>query len=77
MRYALKRQDGSLAENVGWNSKAEAEAWIQEHLNTFGGLDWRVGGLFKARHSTPLEVVWSKSKNSVNWMNVSAKNNNT
>jgi len=74
MRYALKQQDGSIAENVGWNSKAEAESWIQEHLRLFGGLDWRVGGLFKAKHDNPLEVVWSKSHKSVDWLNVSANN---
>jgi hypothetical protein len=76
MRYALKRKDGSIVEGIGWNKKAHAEHWIQEHCSIFGGLDWRVGGLFKAKNDDQLEVVWSKSLKSVNWLNVDPENPN-
>ena len=70
MRYALKRKDGSLVQGVGWTKKAHAEKWIQDHIKIFG-LDWRVGGIFKTKHSPEeLEVVYSKNKKSVNWLNV-------
>lgn len=71
MRYALRRENGTIVDGVGWNKKSHAEFWIQEHLRLFGGLDWRVGGLFKARNDNrPLEVVWSKSGKSVRWVNI-------
>jgi len=70
MRYALKLFDGRLAPGVGWNSKSDAEKWIQDHCKIYGGLDWRVGGLFKAKHDNIMEVVWSKSNKRVPWENV-------
>lgn len=74
MRYSLKRQDGTVVEGVGWNKKSHAEFWIQEQIKLLGGLDWRVGGLFKAKNDEPLEVVWSKSKKSVTWLDVKPEN---
>lgn len=73
MRYALKRKDGSIVDGVGWNSKIDAEKWIREHIEIFGGLDWRVGALFKAKNDDQLEVVWSRSHKSVNWYGVGDK----
>lgn len=67
MRYAIKREDGSLIRDVGFNTKQEAESWIQVHLAIYGGLDWRTGSLFKARNDNPLEIVWAKSKKPVKW----------
>lgn len=71
MRYALlNKSNNQIIEGIGWSKKSHAEAWIQEHIEMYGGLEWRVGGLFKAKHDYPLEVVWSKSLKSVNWMDV-------
>ena len=68
-RYALKLFDGRI-HYIGWNKKSHAESWIQHHFKLYGGLDWRVGGLFKAKRDNQMEVVWSKSCKSVNWVNV-------
>lgn len=77
MRYAVKKKDGTLLEQagklVGFNSKSEAESWIQEEFNLFGGMDWRVGGLFKAKRADQLEIVWSKTGKSVKWIDVVPK----
>ena len=74
MRYALKRANGTICDGVAWNKQSHAEHWIQEHIKLFGGLDWRVGGLFKAKHDDPLEVVWSKSHKKVKWNHVEPEN---
>lgn len=50
--------------------KSHAEAWIQKHLSLYGGLDWRVGALFKAKRDNPMEVVYAKSHKPVKWDNV-------
>jgi hypothetical protein len=73
MRYALVRKsDNYVIPGVGWKKKSHAEAWIQRHIELCGGLDWRIGGLFKAKNDNPLEVVYSKSLNSVPWVDVIA-----
>jgi len=66
MKYAVQKEDGTLLEvcgkKVGFNSKDEAEAWIQDHFNLLFGIDWRVGFYFKARgDQSPLKIVWSRS----------------
>ena len=70
-RYVLLRKhDDTVVENLSWNKKSHAEAWIQHHIKLQGGLDWRVGGLFKCKNDIELEVVWSKSHESVKWFEV-------
>ncbi len=81
MKFSVQKLDGTLLEQagklVGFNSKSHAEFWIQEHLQLFGWLDWRVGGLFKAKHNREsLEIVWSKTRKPVKWLNVNPKNPN-
>ena len=66
-RYAVKRENGTLVDGARFSTTQEAENWVQEHLEIFGGLDWRVGFLFKARNDNPLEIVWSRSKKPVKW----------
>lgn len=59
MRYQLKQ--GNQIVEGGFNSRSEVDAHIEEHLRV-GGLDWRVGYLFKSRTDTaPFEVIISKS----------------
>jgi hypothetical protein len=70
VRYVVQREDGTLLDNCGkefgFNSKVGAEAWIQEHLELLGGLDWRVGFYFKAKFDkSPFKIVWSKSRKEV------------
>lgn len=70
-RYVLERKDGSLVEGAVWNKKSHAESWIQHHIKLQHGLEWRVGGLFKCKNDIQLEVVWSKTRKSVRWFDVS------
>lgn len=73
MRYTLKRNNGTIVAGIGWNSKIEAEKWIREDIEIHGGLDWRVGALFKSTNNEALEVVWSRTHKSVNWYGVGEK----
>jgi hypothetical protein len=66
-RYSLKRKDGSIVDGLSWNKKSHAESWIRHHAKLYGGMMWRVGGLFKCRNNEELEIVWSKSHKTVNW----------
>ena len=70
MRYTLKRCGNQMLPKFGWKKKSHAEHWIMEHLEMWGGLEWRVGGMFKARHDNVLEVVYSRSGKSVPWCDV-------
>jgi hypothetical protein len=66
-RYLLKRKDGSILHGLSWNKKSHVESWIRHHAKLYGGMSWRVGGLFKCCNDDELEVVWSKSHKTVNW----------
>jgi len=68
MRYALARESGELVMQagrdhpMGWNTKVEVDKWIEDHLSILGGLDWRVGYLFKAKFDREvLKIVYSKN----------------
>lgn len=59
MRYRLKQGDHLL--EGGFNSRSEVNTHIEEHLRV-GGLDWRVGYLFKSRTDVePFEVIITKT----------------
>ena len=67
-RYVLQRKsDDAIIDGISWNKKSHAEAWIQECIKKYGGLDWRVGGLFKCKNTEAYEVVWNKTHKSVKW----------
>ena len=68
MRYLLAKESGEIVMQVGrdhpmsWNTRVGADAWIKMHLEVMGGLDWRVGYLFKGRNdSVPLKIVHAKT----------------
>lgn len=69
-RYVLKKFNGEIHEGISWNKKSHAEAWIQKHLSLYGGLEWRVGALFKAKRDNQMEIVHAKSHKPVAWNNV-------
>lgn len=69
MRYSLTHE-GHLVEGIGWRKKSHAEYWIQQHLVQFGGLDWRVGGRFKARRGDMFEIVHTRTLRDVDWYGV-------
>ena len=56
MRYALARESGELVMQVGrnhpivWNTRAEIDKWISDHLELLGGFD-----------REPLKIVYSKN----------------
>lgn len=59
MRYQLQQAGKRLSE--GFNTLAEVESYIENHLNK-GGLDWRAGYAFKARTDNDFyEVVKVKT----------------
>jgi len=71
MRYSLIDSRDKTILPFGWRKKAHAEHWIQEHIELHGGLDWRVGGLFKVKGTrVTLEVVHTKTLGPVEWFNV-------
>ena len=68
MRYNLERVPGGLVMQLGrdhpmvWNTRAELDKWIETHLVLMGGLDWRVGYLFKGKNdNVPLRIVHAKT----------------
>ena len=71
IRYVLKKWNDEIVDGISWTKKSHAEAWIQHHIKINGGLEWRVGGMFKARKSKKMEIVWKKDHKSVNWFDVS------
>ena len=68
MRYLLAKESGEVVMQVGrdhpmsWNTRADVDAWIDMHLKVMGGLDWRVGYLFKGKNDwVPLQIVHAKT----------------
>ncbi len=72
-RYAMI--DGDSKRAIDWysfSSKSEAETWIQSAIK-IKGLDWRCGGLVKFKDGITVEIVKSKTGESVDWFNVKPK----
>ena len=69
MRYSVVDKYSIAIDDLGFNSKSDAETWIQSEIK-IRGLNMRAGSLVLFRDGTQIEIVKSKTGERVDWFNV-------